>query len=141
MFFPRVGSGQSALFTDLATATRIKVTDRLRLFLGEWLFDVSLGFPWGGILGAKNPNLPVIGQALTAYILATPNVASVKQASVNFDEPRRNLAYQYSAVLVSGETISGEGTVAPTENVEALVAELATPGAELTFPLGLGGQS
>lgn len=102
MFFPRVGDPTPALVTDPVAALTIKLPDRIGLELGEWAFDLGVGFNWAPYRGQKNPNLPAFRSALRAYTLDTPGVTGVDDVAATFNPGARDVRYALEAHTAGG---------------------------------------
>jgi hypothetical protein len=102
--------------TDAGLATTLIIENKLALMLGEWFLNTLEGTPWLLILGVKNPNLSALEQLLQRIILGTPPVSTVASVTLSLDHKTRHFTYTWSAVLETGETISGGSTpyIVPT---------------------------
>ena len=78
------------------------VGQRLRMFLGEWPFDTSLGFPYRQSVFVKNPNLSSIKALVRKHILATPGVREVTSVELALDPLTRKATGTYSAITDDG---------------------------------------
>ncbi len=90
---------------DLCTAQ--KLTNRFRLFLGEWFIDTRIGIPYFQLVFVKNPNLQVIAQLFKRVCLQTPRVLNVLSESLNFFNGQRSLICEMKVQTESGAVLVG----------------------------------
>ncbi len=78
-----------------------KLTQRLKLFYGEWFLDTTRGVPYfGNILGERNENNVVV-QLLTDEILKESEVTSV--FNIQSSLINRKFAYSCDILSIYGE--------------------------------------
>lgn len=97
-------AGRLALTSGLG-ALRQKVLVRLRLCLGEWFLDTSVGLPWFSLLGQKN----AIGFARTnlyAALATCPGVAEVLRFDFNVATPTRVATVNFTVRSTNGEILT-----------------------------------
>jgi predicted NUDIX family NTP pyrophosphohydrolase len=75
---------------------------RLRLFRGEWPFDVGRGFPFREVVFVKKPNLPLIRSEIRKCLLGTPGIRSVTEVTITLNARTRVATGTYSAVTDLG---------------------------------------
>lgn len=100
----------SASLTDLAAVTQA-IGTRLRLFLGEWWADTTIGLPvFQSILGQLGSNQGLAAMQLTVQeaIAGVPYVTGVTDVAFGFQNGQLSIAYtaqtqfgQVSDVLVA----------------------------------------
>lgn len=136
IYFRRLGSPIRSLVTDPRQAMQIKLGDRLSLMLGEWVFNVAVGFPWQVYRGQKNPNVSGLRAAIRKYLIATPGIGAVLDVSVAYNAELRDLRYAYEVRLDDRRTLSGGGAVpAPysADTTSQLGIALSRPGSSLVL--------
>lgn len=78
-----------------------KLTQRLKMFYGEWFLDTSRGVPYfGNILGERNENNIVV-QLLTDEILKESEVTNV--FNINSSLINRKFSYSCDILSIYGE--------------------------------------
>ena len=105
-----------ALVSDGAAIVQA-VRSRLRLFLGEWFADLSVGVPWFQSVFVKNPNLVAVRSAIRSAIVETPGIAELVSYSQTFNAVTRTLTVAFSATTDTGELVTFNETVSPTPEV------------------------
>lgn len=75
---------------------------RLRLFLGEWPFDTTRGFPYYQAVFVKRPSLPAIRASIRAALLDVPGIRSVTEVTITVDARTRRATCRYSAITDLG---------------------------------------
>ncbi len=78
------------------------VAQKLRLFRGEWPFDLEAGFPYQEVVFVKRPSLPLIRSLVRQTILEVPGVLSVTEITLTMDAKSRTATGHYSAVTDLG---------------------------------------
>jgi hypothetical protein len=119
MLFPTTGStgpnaaqtnGAAAIVTDPALCAQIKIPSVLKFVLGEWILDTSEGFPWRTIWGQKSPDLfslkQLIRKTLLGITVGMPPIASIVDLATTYDAALRNLLYQTSVKLSTGQIVT-----------------------------------
>ena len=66
-------------------AIRQHLTVKLRIFLGEWFLDRSVGVPWYQEILVKAPLFAVVQERLKVIILETPGVLELLRFDFDFD--------------------------------------------------------
>jgi hypothetical protein len=100
------------IVTDPASVALQTILDTLALWQGSWFLDLSAGFPWlQAVLGQKNPNVTLVKGLLQQAILYCPYVVSVT-ALVFYSAAQRAFAYNFQALLNTGQIITGGSNVA-----------------------------
>lgn len=93
------------------------VRANLRLFLGEWFADLSVGVPWFQSILVKNPNLVTVRAAIRKAIQDTPGIAEIVSFSMTFDAGTRVLSVSFSATSDTGELVTFADSFTPTPEV------------------------
>lgn len=93
------------------------VRARLRLFLGEWFADLSVGVPYFQSILVKNPNLVTVRAAIRQAIEQTPGIAEIASFSMTFDAGTRVLSVSFSATSDTGELVTFADSFTPTPEV------------------------
>jgi len=97
-----ITAGRLSLTTELK-AVEQRVSQRLKLFLGEWFLDRRRGVPWIQQVFLKNPNPVIIDAVITREILAEPQVIKLQEFSLDIDTTTRILTVTFKANTKSGE--------------------------------------
>lgn len=96
--------------TDEANQAAVKqaIACRLRMFLGEYFLDESVGVDYFGQILVRNPDPQVIRELLRQTIAGTPDVVDVVGADLLLDSPTRSASISYTVQSVySTEPITG----------------------------------
>lgn len=90
-----------------ADALAQRLENRLKLWLGEWFLDTSIGVDWLDILESKPTDTDEIERILREEILKDAAVTEIVDFSVVFDNTNRRATITFSANgdvgLVQGE--------------------------------------
>lgn len=98
----------SLVVVDGADALAQRIRCRVRLWLGEWFADTSIGVPWQQILGTKNAQS--FAEATLRRVVATcPGVSHVDAFSFAFDGPRRAAAVGFRVTATDGTVVEDGG--------------------------------
>lgn len=65
--------------------------ENMRLFLGEYRYDTSVGMPWFQQILVKGYNPNVARGAFINCALNSPGISSVRNLTLSFDRPNRTL--------------------------------------------------
>lgn len=76
-------TGNELTLTTGADAVRQHLQVKFNIFLGEWEFDTTVGFPWFRDVLIKNPSFVVVQAIVKNEILNTPGVLELTK----FDFP------------------------------------------------------
>jgi len=112
-----IQNGQLVLLSGLAYA-RQKLSTRFKFFLGEWFLDQRDGIPYFRSVFVQNPDMRVVRSVFRQVALSikgndgNPIVSSLPKFDVLFTPVARKLAFDFSAILDSGELL----TVPPTDD-------------------------
>lgn len=87
------------------------ILQRLRVFLGEWFLDNTIGLPYFQQILVKNPDLGKTDAIFQNVILGTPGVEQLSTYSFQADTATRVLRLAFSVETTSG-TVDYSGTVA-----------------------------
>ena len=79
-----------------------KISNRLKLFLGEWFLDVRLGVPWFSKILKKNPNPSEIEAILIQQIIETTGVVTLNSIELSLDNATRKLRVEFEAQTTDG---------------------------------------
>lgn len=105
-----------ALVSDGAAIAQA-VRANLRMFLGEWFADQTVGVPWFQSILVKNPNLVAVRTAIRSAIVNTPGIADLVSYTQTFDASARTLTVTFSATTDTGELVTFNETLFPTPEV------------------------
>jgi hypothetical protein len=86
------------------------ILQRMRLFLGEWFLDNTVGVPYFQQIFVKNPDMSKIEAIFIELILSTPGVDALLDYSFNSNQNSRRFEISFSAQTTKG-VIDYSGTV------------------------------
>lgn len=99
------------VIVDGAQAILQSILQRLRMYLGEWFMDNSIGLPWFDQILVKNPDQSKIDGLIQNQILSTPGVDTLTAYSiVKADFTTRVLEISFEVQTTSG-TVNYEGLI------------------------------
>src|SRR5690606_38690821 len=77
----------------------------LKLFLGEFFLDQSVGTPWRQVIFEKATPPETIAAAIKSVILATPGVVQLRSYSQSIDARTRELSVSFEVLSTDGEIV------------------------------------
>jgi hypothetical protein len=83
-------------------AIRQHLQCRFNFFLGEWLFDTSIGVPYFQSILVKRPLFPVVREILKNVILYTPGVTALIDFDFDYTQSSRSAALEFTAETTDG---------------------------------------
>lgn len=100
-------SGGDLVLTADADATgsnpvQQDLSQRLRMFQGEWFLDTSAGVPILQEILVKDPNLGQVDAIVQNTILSTPGVLQLASYSSTYDRMRRRARFEFVVVTQYG---------------------------------------
>ena len=102
-------SGLDLQLIDGGQAVAQRLTQKLKLFRGEWFLDRRAGVPYfRDIIGQKTARSGVISTIIKRVIQDDPDVDRLESFGLEFDGVGRNLEINFSARLTNGSTIDLE---------------------------------
>ena len=107
-----IQNGDLVITPTQLDAVQQHILQRLRIFLGEWFLDNTIGLPYFQQILVKNPNQAVIDGLLQNQIATTPGVVQLSSFSANVNFTTRVLSVSFSALTTTG-TVSYNGLVSP----------------------------
>lgn len=96
-----IEGGQVQLVDGLESIAQ-HAAQSLRLFLGEWPFDTTRGFPYYQSVFVKRPSLPAIRAHVRKTLLGVPGIRSVTEVTITVDARTRRATGRYSAITDLG---------------------------------------
>jgi len=84
------------VLTKDADAIKQHLTQRLKMFSGEWFLDLTEGVPYFQNILIKNPNPDVVDGLLKEEILSTPGVDELLSFNLDYDASLRKLTVDFS---------------------------------------------
>lgn len=84
---------------------RQKLSVRFKFFLGEWFLDKRQGVPYYRDVFVKEPKLDVIRSLFSRIVLGCPGVLSLTSFRIAFDEPNRQLSFDFQAKVSGGDVV------------------------------------
>ncbi len=103
--------GGDLVLVDGKEAILQHVLQRLRIFLGEWFLDTSIGLPYFQQILVKNPDQGKIDALFMNQIQGTPGVTLLNSYSASVDTLKRVLTIKFSCETTSG-TVNYSGAIA-----------------------------
>lgn len=79
------------------------IVQRLRIFLGEWFLDNTIGLPYFTEILVKNPDQSKIDALFLNQIMGTPGVLEVTSYSFTPNFATRGLTISFEATTTDGE--------------------------------------
>lgn len=90
-------------------ATAQRLTQKFRLFRGEWFLNRAAGVPWfENILGSKDPRSEIVSGILRTVILTDPGVAELTGFELGYAGLNRRLTVGMTARAVNGDPLALE---------------------------------
>lgn len=89
-------------FTSERGTIKQRLTIKLRTYYGEWFLNRALGIPYREDILVKNPNRTVVEGILKNAILEDPDVVSLVEFSLGYDNLQRHLQLEFAAVTTYG---------------------------------------
>jgi len=105
-----VQNGDLVITPTQLDAIQQHIVQRIRIFLGEWFLDNTIGLPYFQQILVKNPNQSVIDSLFASQILSTPGVTLLNSYSFRVDFVNRTLNISFSALTTSG-TVNYQGLI------------------------------
>lgn len=84
------------------------VTQRLKLYLGEWFMNTSDGLPWYQQILVANADKSVVDGLLRDCILGTPGVTTLLSYTSHQDLGKRTMTVSFSILTATGAHISAQ---------------------------------
>ncbi len=75
---------------------------RLRIALGEWFLDETIGVPYFQDIFKKNPNYVNVTEAFKTTILETPGVVELLEFNYEYDNTDRLFSLTFKALTDEG---------------------------------------
>lgn len=97
-------------FASGAQAVKQGIECRVRMFLGEYWMDQSVGVPWIQSVLIRNPNVLLVKSEIAKAIVATPDVSSAVSTAFSQDTAARTASATFEAASIYG-TITGSVSV------------------------------
>jgi len=85
-----------------------KIAIKLKFFFAEWYLDTSVGIKYFESILIKNPDLNLIENIYKAAILDEPEIISLVEFQVDYDNQLRKLDVTWRADSIYGEVQSTE---------------------------------
>lgn len=95
-------TNNSITLTTGLEAIRQHLQVRLRLFLGEWFLDTTVGVPWFQQVFQKNTTFIVVQQVLKDAILSTPGVIQLLKFNFDYAGATREATLDFQALTEEG---------------------------------------
>lgn len=95
------GQSQANFLINSPAAVAQSVTTRLKLWLGEWFLDTTVGTPWlQQVLGKNTQSL--YDTAIRTVVLQTVGVLSIEEYTSTLDSQNRSLAVSMTINTIYG---------------------------------------
>ena len=102
-------SGLDLQFVDGGQAVAQRLTQKLKLFRGEWFLDRRAGVPYfRDIIGQKTARSGVISTIIKRVIQDDPDVERLESFELDFEGVDRQLQIEFRARLTDGAVIDLE---------------------------------
>lgn len=98
------------LLVDGKEAIKQHAIQRLRIFLGEWFLDNTIGLPFFDQILVKNPDKSKIDALILNCILGTPGIQQVNAYNVESNFSTRMLRINFEAQTTQG-TVNYQGLI------------------------------
>jgi hypothetical protein len=85
---------------DDIDAIRQVIITKIKLYLGEWFKDVSLGVPWIQQIFRKGTSLGQVQSILIDEILSVEGATEMKKFEMDFDAKTRKLAVDFNCKIL-----------------------------------------
>ena len=85
------------------TAIAQRLSQRLRLFFGEWFLDKTRGVPWIQQVFVKNPNATIVDAVIKREIIAEPAVREIQTFELDLNTSTRLLTVTFRVLTSEGE--------------------------------------
>jgi len=92
----------NATLTSGSEATAQRISQRLKLFLGEWFLDLTRGVPYFQQILVKSPNPVVVDAVLKREIIADPAVLELQRFDVSLDTGLRLMTVDFKVLTDAG---------------------------------------
>lgn len=102
-----ISTGNLVISRDINLQVAQKLTNRFRLFRGEWFMDQRIGMPYLQQVFVKDPDLTGIAQMFRRAILDTQGVQAVLEANLNFLSGLRTLQAEFKVQTITGAILQG----------------------------------
>lgn len=87
-----------------------KIEGRLGLQRGEWFLNRDLGIPYYEEILKKNPDLNKVRNLFTSEILRIPEIKTLLEFNIDFDQKARKYTLSFIAELTSGAIVDSTAT-------------------------------
>ena len=101
-------ASRSLALVSGADALAQRLRGRLRLWLGEWFGDTSIGIPWLQMLGTKDAQA-YAEATLRRVVSSCPGVAAVESFDFAFDGATRSAQVGFRARTADGTVVEDNG--------------------------------
>jgi len=88
--------------TDKDDEVEQHLSQRFKMFKGEWFLDLLRGIPFFEKIFIKNPNVKTLDGIYTETILTTPGMTKLTSLELDFDSPNRSLKVTFEGLKVDG---------------------------------------
>jgi len=95
-------TNNSMTLTTGLEAIRQHLQTSLRLFLGEWFLDTTVGVPWFQQVFQKNTTFVVVQQVLKDKILSVPGVLQLLKFDFDYNGTTREATLSFQALTEEG---------------------------------------
>jgi len=91
-----------------ADAVAQRIRGRVRLWLGEWFLDTSIGVPYLTMLGRKGAER-YVEATLRRVIASCPGVAALESFALTLDAPTRSASIAFRVRATDGAVVEDSG--------------------------------
>ena len=103
-------SGSDLTLTTGVDAIKQHLSQRFRMFYGEWFLDMERGVPYFQQVLKKNPDSVIMDSIFKSTIINTPGVIQLTEFNLDVDSATRQLSLSFKAICSDGE-VSFEETI------------------------------
>lgn len=101
-----IEGGRVQLTSTLTEYVKVKIRQRLRFFLGEWVLDRRKGIPYlRSVIAQPYTNPNAVRAVLRAVVLSIPEVAGLPDFDIDFSPTERRLGVSFTATLADGSPV------------------------------------
>ena len=78
------------------------LSQRLKLFFGEWFLETERGIPYFQDIFKKNPDGDIVDATFKKAVIETPGVVNLQEFSIDYDNATRSITVKLRALTTDG---------------------------------------